>query len=306
MSKTSVNSAVLVLILLFGCLGYTNSQKDLPIPGEALDKLAGAIDLNGFNASVLPSLEEGKNLFKQKCDKNGGPHAFDNAKNAQEDMTQCLSSLINITKLQEDMEKYKPTGDLDIVFKEYCRKTPIFRSCVMNFTAAVEPCLEPKERENKRFIQNITDSLLDFVCYKEGDRIAIFISAGGPECFESQRQGIQDCVNSTVSTYIAAPTQITGGLPGLESLPALVFGEKECSDILRLQSCTVKELEKCADPTTANIVESIFTFILKVTPCDDLLKSEKIAADGMRSGVTTGSASYLTILSLGLLLLNVL
>lgn len=148
-----------------------------------LNKVSNVIDLNNLNVSVIPNLEnlnlssipvlnEERNLFKQKCIKNGGDGAFENADLAKDELLQCLKSFVNITKLQEEMEEYKPTGDLDIVFKNYCRKTPVLKKCVSNFTTAIEPCLEQKEKENKKIIQNITDSLLSFVCFKEGDRIA--------------------------------------------------------------------------------------------------------------------------------------
>lgn len=129
-------------------------------------------ELKNVNTSALPSVEEAKNLFREKCTKNGGPNAFDNAQRAQVEMGQCLQSLINITELQAEMEKYKPTGDLDIVFKNYCNKRSNLRACVNNFTQTVEQCLDEKEKENKKIVLNITDSLLEFICYKEGDRIA--------------------------------------------------------------------------------------------------------------------------------------
>jgi len=128
-------------------------------------------ELKNVNASALP-IEQTKNLFKEKCTKNGGSKAFENVQRAQVEMTQCFQSLINITELKAEMDKYKPTGDLDIVFKNYCNKRSTLRNCVNNFTETLEHCLDEKERENKKIVMNITDSLLEFICYKEGDRIA--------------------------------------------------------------------------------------------------------------------------------------
>lgn len=140
---------------------------------EQVGNVVGDIpELKNVNTSALPSIEEAKNLFREKCTKNGGPNAFDNAEHAQVEMRQCLQSLINITELQAEMERYKPTGDLDIVFKNYCNKRSNLRACVSNFTQTVEHCLDEKEKENKKIVLNITDSLLEFICYKEGDRIA--------------------------------------------------------------------------------------------------------------------------------------
>lgn len=42
----------------------------------------------------------------------------------------------------------------------------------------------------------------------------------------------------------------------------------------RLQACVVKELENCADPTPANLVDSIFNFVKKVTPCQTILANK--------------------------------
>lgn len=271
---TSFSITFTAVLFLCGFLTCTNTQESNPNVEEVLNKLSNVINLNGSgtpdltnsNASITNTIEEAKNLFKQKCEKNGGAGAFENANAAKDSMEQCFKSLVNFTKLQSEMEKNKPTGDLDIVFKNYCRKAPTLKRCVSEFTAAVEPCLEPEEKENKRIIQNITDSLLDFVCYKEGDRIALFISADGPECLESKSNELQHCANTTFGSYMP----VSGALPGLDNLPPLVLGEKECADISKLQSCVVRELEKCNDPTPANIVDSIFNFIRKVTPCAKL------------------------------------
>ncbi|KAL0121920.1 hypothetical protein PUN28_007011 [Cardiocondyla obscurior] len=272
--------------LFLGIIACTQSQENLPSADEVLQQVGQVVgdipELRNVNTSALPSVEQAKNLFKEKCTKNGGPNAFDEANRAQVEMGQCLQSLINITELQAEMEKYKPTGDLDIVFKNYCNKRSTLRACVSNFTDTLEQCLDEKERENKKIVLNITDSLLEFICYKEGDRIALFISAGGPECFQEKQQAIQDCANRTFSGYIPK-TDPTTNLVGLENLPSLNFGVKECRDMTLLQTCVVTELEKCSDPTPANIMDSIFNFIKRVTPCANLLNAQSAAATGTQS-----------------------
>lgn len=287
----------IAVVLLLGLIGCTCSQESLPSNDEVLHHISGIInipELNNVNTSALPSIEEAKNLFKDKCTKNGGPTAFENAEKAQVEMVHCLQSLINITELQAEMEKYKPTGDLDIVFKNYCNKRSVLRACVTNFTNTVEHCLDVKERENKKIVLNITDSLLEFICYKEGDRIALFISAGGPECFQAKQDPIQDCINKTYSSYIPKPDPSGNNLIGLESLPSLIFGAKECRDMTNLQACVVAELEKCSDPTPANIMDSIFNFVKRVTPCENVLNAQSAAATGTKAS----GASHITTLSI--------
>lgn len=48
--------------------------------------------------------------------------------------------------------------------------------------------------------------------------------------------------------------------------------------MFKLQSCIVKDLEECSDPTPANIVDSIFNFIRRATPCQNMM-AESAASD---------------------------
>lgn len=65
-------------------------------------------------------------------------------------------------------------------------------------------------------------------------------------------------------------------------------------DMTKLQACVVAELEKCSDPTPANIMDSIFNFIKRVTPCENLLNAQSAAATGTQS---VSSASHVGALS---------
>lgn len=87
-------------------------------------------------------------------------------------MMECLTNLVNVTLLKEEIEIARPTGDLDTVFSKYCNKKGIALECVHNFTNSVEPCLEPEEFQQKTVLTKIIQDLLKFVCYKDGNHIA--------------------------------------------------------------------------------------------------------------------------------------
>lgn len=55
----------------------------------------------------------------------------------------------------------------------------------------------------------------------------VFISAGGPECFQYKQEAIQNCANNTYGGYVSK-TDPSNSLVGFESLPSLYFGTKEC------------------------------------------------------------------------------
>jgi len=220
----------------------------------------------GLDVNEVPSIEEGEELLKERCMRYGTNESFDNAMAAKEDVQFCVRRLVNYTEIQKEIEKAKPTGDLDIVFRKYCRKSPMLRNCITNFTESVEPCLSPDERNSKHTITNITDALISFICFKEGDRIALFIAEGGPDCLKSKQEEIQQCINSTFSKYI--PKEMPDKK---DELPMFKLGEAECQDVDLLQKCVVSHLEQCSEPTPANIVDSLFMFVKKVTPCQQYI-----------------------------------
>lgn len=296
-------STIAAVVFLCGLVGYTNSQENVDDVINKVSNLidtknlnASGIDLSAINASAVPVLDEAKNLFKQKCEKNGDEGSFEKATKAKDKVEECIKSFVNLTQLEAEMDRYKPTGDLDVVFRRYCNKTPKLKKCVSDFADAFEPCLEPSEKETKKILLNITESLLTFVCFKEGDRIALFISANGPECLESKRQEIENCINATFGKYIPPMDAINGSSIGLDRIEhLLVLGNKECGDISTVQSCIVKELEKCSDPTPANIVDSIFNFILRATPCKTMVAALNAAPTSTNSLLLTLSLVLLSL-----------
>lgn len=95
-----------------------------------------------------------------------------------------------------------------------------------NFTHIVEPCLEPKEIDGQKTFVKIFTNLLNFVCYKDGDQIALFIAEKGPECFEDKRPTLIQCLNNTFNNYLPSEKEIqTTELP---KLPQLVMGINQC------------------------------------------------------------------------------
>nr|CAD7460094.1 unnamed protein product [Timema tahoe] len=241
-------------ILAIGSAVRADTSSDLASlqevnPQDLLNNITSLSGGPSLNASHIPTPEEVGNAFKKKCLQNADEQAFDKAmvslgagvvcpvvnvttspeylelfQESQVQVSECVQSLANTTELRQEVEKAKPTGDLDVVFRKYCRyeemylhlcggrvgnhlgkttfitmdhdsnpdliavepvlrhvihsttephrKSPVLQSCITNFTAGIEPCLDGKEKESLSLIQNITESLISFVCFKEGDRIA--------------------------------------------------------------------------------------------------------------------------------------
>lgn len=133
----------------------------------------------------------------------------------------CISDLVDVETLQEEIEKAQPNGELDTVFNKYCRKRTTAIDCMKNLTAAIEPCLSTEEQTHKKTFVNIFTNVLNFVCHKDGDQIALFIAEKGPDCLSSKKDELTRCANATFGSYVVS--NVT-----LDTLPQLVVGPKEC------------------------------------------------------------------------------
>lgn len=265
-----MNLKVLILSAIIGT-AYAQSEKalldSLNLPPELL---------NNLNETTLQEHQnKTTEVFKNKCEQNGGPEAFNNAHNAFNQLTSCLQILVNMEILQQELEEAKPNGMIDEVFKKYCLKKTNFMNCFTTMLDASKPCFTVKERDHLNTVYNVSRELADFVCFKDGDRIALFISEGGAECFQEKQSDLQKCYNQTAGQN--ANFDLNSLSP--DNLPTLSFDEKQCKEMSVTQVCVVKVLETCQKPAAANIVDSLFKFLVKKTPCKAYLKAEENAPD---------------------------
>lgn len=110
----------------------------------------------------------------------------------------------------------------------YCRNRTIAIDCLNNLTHALEPCLDPKEQEGQTTFVKIFTNLLNFVCYKDGDQIALFIAEKGPECFSDKKNQLIDCFNATFNKYLPTEAEVAKHKSEPTTLPQLVMGVEQC------------------------------------------------------------------------------
>ncbi|KAF6209617.1 hypothetical protein GE061_015365 [Apolygus lucorum] len=218
----------------------------------------------------LPSLNEGHDGIREKCLKNGNYEAYEKVLEARNEFPSCVKGRFDYEEMQKEIDEAKPTGDLDKVFRKYCRKSLELKGCVETVLNALEPCLDEEERAHKSNALNIMDSMINFICVKEVDRIALSIAKGGPECLKSNQEPIQSCLNETLSGYVK-DKNLT------KQVPKLLLDEKQCRDLTKIQTCIVNHLEKCKEPTPANIVGGMFDIVKKNTPCKKFNKTNDAA-----------------------------
>ncbi|XP_016972229.1 27 kDa glycoprotein [Drosophila rhopaloa] len=275
MSRTFLAHAIGAVSLILFCNIGIRAQLELD---QIQTQLPDQLSKSNF------SLNDAKELIRNKCievaGKEAGGLAYDEIESGFMVLGECLNGIVNYTVIKQEIEEASPKGELDVVFNKYCIRRSLAVECVNEFSSKVVPCMVEEEREGQDMIKRIIQSLLNFVCHKDGDQIALFISERGPECIESQKDNIQQCVNSTFSEYLNFSDLEDNRI---KSIPKLTVGQKQCDEMLTLQSCVVSRLEQCADITPANLVESMFNFIRNQTMCRDNQKSPLVAeASGSR------------------------
>lgn len=84
----------------------------------------------------------------------------------------------------------------------------------------------------------------------------------------------------------------------IDQLPTLIIKEENCHDMDKLEKCVVTELETCKESTPANLVEALFRFVRKETPC---VKYPKQPVPGARSSSFGIRTSLNVLLGTGLI-----
>ncbi|RZC39450.1 uncharacterized protein BDFB_010644, partial [Asbolus verrucosus] len=213
-----------------------------------LDLVSGELSLQDVE---IPDIDDFA-VIKEKCDKLGGNGTYNTLKAKKDTLQTCLQGFVDFNVLKNEVEEAKKTGSMDEVFGKYCAKRPTLSSCTQTFINALRPCLNAEEKKALNITLDILKQLGEFVCFRDGDRIAMFVAEGGVECIQDHAEGIKNCLNST---FKINPTVNTN------SLPNLLIDKKKCDDLGKLQNCVVEELEKCKDSTPANIIDALFRFI---------------------------------------------
>lgn len=84
----------------------------------------------------------------------------------------CIQALGNVTTFHDELEEAKKTGSMDEVFGKYCAKTPQVKTCIKDFRVHLEACLDSTEKTALNTTLDIVRRLGEFLCYKDGDRLA--------------------------------------------------------------------------------------------------------------------------------------
>ncbi|XP_068141450.1 27 kDa glycoprotein [Drosophila tropicalis] len=289
------------LAILVGNGGVVVSQ-ELSNAKQLLSDAANLKDIEELKANFIPeqyrktniSLTDLQGVLERKCAKAnaavGNVNATELSTKIQEAgfrLTECVNNLANLTAILDEIEDARPKGDLDVVFEKYCLRMPQAKACIVDFNESLLPCLTREERTHNAVMQRIMNKLLEFICYKNGDQIALFIAEQGPECLEQNRENIGNCLNQTFGGYL--PKELAN--IDQVNLPDFILGPSQCVELYDFETCIVRHLERCETITPSNIVEAMFRYVRKESKCQESI--DKAMRERQSALPLTGSASGL-------------
>ncbi|XP_011203223.3 27 kDa hemolymph protein [Bactrocera dorsalis] len=291
---------VIVVAIAAICLQYKGQAAASNTQLDALKSQFLPAEYKNRNFTV----DELKKVLREKCKKAAGGEEnstlYQEIEKGSTVLTSCLAGLANMTALQQEIEAARPLGELDTVFNKYCDKAPSAVKCLRDFNAKVQPCLSAKEKQQNVVLMRIATGLVDFMCSRGGDHIALFVAEEGPECLEANRDAINMCLNSSFHEFLPKDIKV----PDLFDLPDLVLEPGHCVDLERFQACTIHHLEQCREITPANVAEAVFKFIKNETSCNQFMQAKANERPILMKASAGGAGAAVQATSLFLLLLG--
>nr|AEE62354.1 unknown [Dendroctonus ponderosae] len=253
----------------------------------AIAFLLGLVSAQSFNLNStqldVAALEK---ALQDKCQKADADPDLQGPKAA---VQACLDLYVNVTQVQQELQVASQSGSMDEVFGKYCRQFPQVYQCLQNGTLSLRRFLSTQEAAHLDRGLAVLQDMQEFMCVKDGDRLALFVAEGGVQCLTEQQEPLQACFNSTGLAE-------DGADPSLALLEA-VASPKACSDFDSLRGCVNEALEHCKDTTPANIIDATFKFLKKQIDCN---ATEPVAVQTVQAAAA-GAAPYLSAAPWGLL-----
>ncbi|KAL1502045.1 hypothetical protein ABEB36_007249 [Hypothenemus hampei] len=260
------------ILFALGIIGQVLSEDDLW--NNFLNSNESLVNKDAVN---FTKMEE---IFNEKCKEHDAEGTLDEIKNSNIQL--CLRSYVDEAKIKNELEVAKHNGTIDEVFDKYCKKWPNVYGCLNNTLTSVRKCLSTNESKSFDKSLDIIHEMQQFICFKEGDRLALFYSEGGVSCMEMQQEELKKCVNTTILNQKLDEEMLVSTLP-------LIFEEQDCTTFEEFRQCVRTAFEKCPDTTPANVVDAAFKFLKKQTAC----QKKMFNTESQSSATNVGQSSEL-------------
>ncbi|XP_046419543.1 27 kDa hemolymph glycoprotein-like isoform X3 [Neodiprion fabricii] len=282
---------ILIAFGFFLVAGILNSgvaqaeEPKKPPAKQTYVELLGKVKVNPLSEDDSDEYDE--ELVKAKCNKNGGPTAYDTAVQGLANLQNTIESVINSTDNSIESDVSDDSSSEELISDDFaviCLSFVILKNWATQAMDAIKPCLDLEERQAIELLVNISSPVMEFICENDGSQLLGFFETGGIECIEAKSDSLNICLpgNST-SAESTESTEVATSSPGAVipkpfDLPEFAVDLEDCSDFEAIQKCVVGQLNGCPQRTPSNFINSIFNIIKKESGCTAILKAHKALA----------------------------
>jgi len=192
---------------------------------KQLEQVSREFDLNTYTQQWLETCEHiNGTQASEDIQVNSSPWIFVHQRRlatALFTLSDCVTSKINIVNITEEIKAAAPRGALDEVFASYCNLVPGIKHCRTPMISALQVCLSHQRDDDLQLIDSAIDGALDFMCFKGGERIAIFLAENGTDCLYDNADRIASCINDTMP-------QVQSLLQNLQLFNESIFDPVNC------------------------------------------------------------------------------
>ncbi|XP_046741768.1 27 kDa hemolymph glycoprotein-like [Diprion similis] len=269
--------------LVAGILNSNIAQAENPKTPAVKEKyveLLGKVKVNPL--SEYDSDEYDEELVKAKCNKNGGPTAYNTAVQGLADLQNTIESIINSTDNSVEVDASDDSSSEELTSDDFgviCLSIHILKTWVIKGIDAIKPCLDQDERQAIELLVNISYPVIDYVCENNGSNLIGFFETGGAECLEEKSDSLEECFSNSTSAESIESTEVTtissptAAIPKPFDLPQFAVDVEDCTEFETVQNCIVGKLNGCSQRTPSNFVNSIFNIIKRESGCRAVLKA---------------------------------
>lgn len=231
-------------------------------------------------AASAANMSEVSASFATLCAARGVPDPERLLNKTAAETMQCVQERVALDQLMLDMTTHIAGGTLDQLVAERCRKQlpEAVSTCSALALERLQPCWLSADAQNDTADQQQADVVskklrkvlmagVEFFCYRDGERVAIFLHESGRECMraESTREAGRHCLS-----WLGVQSDLW-----LEAVSVLtewrdeVRRQQHCQRLQSIRRCMTSAFETCNSSTPANVVDSVLAVMLEPLECRD-------------------------------------
>ncbi|CAB3243061.1 unnamed protein product [Arctia plantaginis] len=156
--------------------------------------------LNGTQNVSDRSDDDMSNKLQNLCEKNGV--SFKDVQAIVVQSVACMKDSFGIKMLDRDLEEAQNSDSYAKIFKRYCPKAPLLKTCIHTLIYGVSLCFGDDAEDYRTTTKTAYDGAIDYACQHDGFRMAKFFVEGGPQCLKNISHDFKTCAENSKKSFL--------------------------------------------------------------------------------------------------------